>query len=50
MIELEDCAADLDDSDVLLDNGISAIGQVNSLLPRFEPDGAASAKDNDCDS
>ena len=41
--ELGDCA-DFDDSDVILENGFSTIGRVNSLMPRFEPD------NEDCDS
>ena len=33
-MELGDCG--YDDSDVLLDHGISAVGRVDSLLPRFD--------------
>ena len=38
-MELDDCAgAGFDDSDVYLEGGISGIGPVNSLMPRFEQD------------
>ena len=36
MVELGDCA-DYEDSDAVLESGFSAIGHVNSLMPRFEP-------------
>ena len=35
-MELQDCAdAGYDDSDVVLEGGFSAIGRVNTLMPRF---------------
>ena len=41
-MELDDCVG-FDDSDVILDNGISMLGRINPLMPRFEDEDTEAA-------